>query len=190
MGGPDQVDAIMAANWLKEDCEAVAADGAYQGDVTLLLEVAGHDVKVTLEGARKQAKQLARSWERARQGFNVQVEGFGGASLSPLSPTYSFLRFFTATLFCSDQNPGHGLGGSGACAPRMRDYDRTAAAELLDPAHPINEHVKYGVGTIFKHRQLGYYGAVIGWDRICRMDENWIELMEAVGTGRGVPQLR
>lgn len=184
-GGRIGADGHIAARWLKEECEVVAADGAYRGDVALLLETNGQDVAATLEEAKEEAKEMRRSWELKQQ----KQQGIGSNNLDQvfprLPPGFSFLRTFAATLSVYDTTLGHGLGGSGAGQPGIRELDRSLANELLDPSQPVNERVKYRVGTVFQHRELGYYGAVLGWDTVCRMKEDWMEVMEVVSGACG-----
>ena len=41
----------------------------------------------------------------------------------------------------------------------------------------LGDGVEFYVGQIFKHKKFGYYGVIIGWDRLCNAPMNWKQQM-------------
>ncbi|CAE6344516.1 unnamed protein product [Rhizoctonia solani] len=48
--------------------------------------------------------------------------------------------------------------------------------------------VQWWVGLVFRHRKFGYVGLVLGWDKECRADAEWIEAMGVNQLPRGRDQ--
>ncbi|XP_041044061.1 si:dkey-261l7.2 [Carcharodon carcharias] len=48
-------------------------------------------------------------------------------------------------------------------------------ADSLEPRSPRPPAVKYRVGQVFRHKQDGYYGAIVGWDEKAKAPEEWLD---------------
>lgn len=87
----------------------------------------------------------------------------------------NFFKIFLIELLQEDAQTGKGLGCSGAADEEWRKAGppTTFPRHLIDRA--ANPEVKYGIGTVFKHRTERWLGVVVGWDTECRADDEWIE---------------
>lgn len=134
--------------FLGESPEFFAADGAYRGDLALILEINGRDVVEEMKAARLMGGQ-----------------GLAGAFQHPREPCH--LRSILADVMSMDQQPNQGLGGAGGGPPGVRlgsKLKQSLKRACLDPLHRNNAHVEHRVGTVFQHRVDGYYGVIMGWD--------------------------
>ncbi|KAF8741749.1 Hemimethylated DNA-binding protein YccV like, partial [Rhizoctonia solani] len=69
------------------------------------------------------------------------------------------------------------------CGLLMRDPHQSIGFQLRHVVDRLKqEHivmkgrgsVQWWVGLVFRHRKFGYIGLVLGWDRECRADEDWV----------------
>lgn len=73
---------------------------------------------------------------------------------------------------------------------------------ILKPAHEVREFewfgksrwvhvdregVKYRVGQVFTHKQHGYKGLIIGWDKHCNAPGEWMDRMGVAESSRSEP---
>ena len=46
----------------------------------------------------------------------------------------------------------------------------------IEPRSPRPNFIKYRVGQVIRHKQYGYRGVIVGWDKFCRAPQHWINI--------------
>lgn len=69
-----------------------------------------------------------------------------------------------------DGKLGCGLGCAGGAKAELRQRGSGTALprRLVDRAYPSNSEIRFGVGTVIRHREYGWKGVIVGWDNECR----------------------
>lgn len=148
---PESAGGVEAAEELITD--ALRECQYLRSDVALLLEVNGCHVRTQIGLTREILRQASGEDVRTSNDL-VYVDG-----PEPPQGVHGLL----IDVLKEDMDANRGLDGSGGCEPGTARQQ-----ELLNPAHPQNAAVRYGVGTVFTHRSRGYRAVVFGWDSTCK----------------------